>query len=372
MVTSMDRPQTPLVLLGNPPTAEMRQDIAEGRAPRLEHLELAAALQAEVISAADGDAKFKGLVGSLTRRDKLLSASLAAYARRSDFSSIYVTGEDIGLRIAPFLRLNGWRGRLVVVVHACTSALRKAYFRALGPDSFHALICVCEAQRRILVDELGFPPDKVKFCPNWVDTDFFAPESGRTAAQGDYVFSCGRENRDYATLFAAAERLPYAFKVAASGFRHDGGGLGAAPANLALFDQRISFEELRKTYADCRLVVAPLHAVPYAAGVTGVVEAMAMGKAVIATASPGIVDYVEDGVSGRVTPPGDPEALAQAIAELWNDPDRCEAIGRRNRAWVQANASVHGYVQKIAKLMSPQSAAISVPANAAAASSVVC
>src|SRR5205823_537160 len=105
---------------------------------------------------------------------------------------IYVTGEDLGLRLAPLLRLAGWRGRLVVVVHACRSRARKALFRMLGPSAFHALICVCEAQRRILVDELGFPPEKVSVCVNWVDADFYAPLAGQASASGDYVFSCGR------------------------------------------------------------------------------------------------------------------------------------------------------------------------------------
>ena len=348
------RPATrSLVLLGRPPEPGVRTQIAQGLAPRLEHLDLADALGAPVRSAGDAPAR----LGPLAGRDRLLAATLAAAADRRDFDAVYATGEDLGLRLAALMRLTGWKGRLVTVVHSCISSVRKACFRALGPSSFHALICLCEAQRRVLVEELGFPREKVRLCVNWVDADFYAPD-GRPAAAGDYVFSCGRENRDYGALFAAAARLPFPLKVAASGFRADADSLRASPGpGATLYRQRLSFPELKQAYAGSRFVVAPLRPVDYAAGVTGVLEAMAMGKAVITTASPGILDYVRDGVTGRVVPPGDPQALASAMAELWAAPDWCDEAGRRNRAWVRANASIDGYVRTVAELMSPGSAA---------------
>jgi glycosyltransferase involved in cell wall biosynthesis len=47
-----------------------------------------------------------------------------------------------------------------------------------------------------------------------------------------------------------------------------------------------------------------------------IVEAMAAGLPIIATASEGALEIIEDGVSGRLVPTEDPEALAQAINEL--------------------------------------------------------
>ncbi len=54
-------------------------------------------------------------------------------------------------------------------------------------------------------------------------------------------------------------------------------------------------------------------------------EAMASGLTVIASASGGVVDAIEDGVSGVLVPPADAQALASAIARLWRD----EAVRRR-------------------------------------------
>jgi glycosyltransferase involved in cell wall biosynthesis len=41
--------------------------------------------------------------------------------------------------------------------------------------------------------------------------------------------------------------------------------------------------------------------------------------------------YVQDGKTGILVPPGDPEAMAQAIAELLRDPDRRREMGEAGR-----------------------------------------
>lgn len=343
----------PLVLLGKRPGP--REDsgaAARGDAPRPEYVEVARAVDAEIIAFDGPSPGTHPLLRRLFEKDPLLGSSFIALRRRSEFGAIYLTGEDMGLRVAPLLRMGRWDGRVVMVVHACISAKRKLAMRALGHAIFERLVCVCEEQRRILVEEVGFPPDKVSFIHNWVDTDFFSPSAVDGAPERDYAFSCGLENRDYATLRAAAATLPFAFEISAAGFRGQvGPDAGFAAPNVKVHDTKVPYTELRRLYGQARLVVAPLNAVPYAAGVTGVLEAMAMGKAVVASASPGIRDYVEHGVSGLVVPPGDPEALARAVRELWEAPDRCAEMGRRNRAWVQKNAAVERYATRVAELM---------------------
>jgi glycosyltransferase involved in cell wall biosynthesis len=56
------------------------------------------------------------------------------------------------------------------------------------------------------------------------------------------------------------------------------------------------------------------------------IEAMAAGVPVVAVASGGPLEIVEDGVTGLLAPSGEPAALAAAIEELLADPDRCRAI----------------------------------------------
>jgi glycosyltransferase involved in cell wall biosynthesis len=62
-----------------------------------------------------------------------------------------------------------------------------------------------------------------------------------------------------------------------------------------------------------------------------IVEAMAAGLPVVATASEGASEIIEDGVTGKLAPPNDPEALAQAINDLLDDPDECARLGQNAR-----------------------------------------
>lgn len=67
-------------------------------------------------------------------------------------------------------------------------------------------------------------------------------------------------------------------------------------------------------------------------------EAMAHGRAIVATRVGGVPDVVTDGVEGLLIAPSDPDALATALAELVADADRRRTLG----AAAQARASALG------------------------------
>ena len=69
-------------------------------------------------------------------------------------------------------------------------------------------------------------------------------------------------------------------------------------------------------------------------------EAMAMGVAVVATRVGGVPELVEDGASGRLVSPGSPRELAAAIAELAADPEERQRMGAVGRERVLADYSV--------------------------------
>ena len=72
---------------------------------------------------------------------------------------------------------------------------------------------------------------------------------------------------------------------------------------------------------------------------TSVLDAMACGRAVVATRAGGIPESVVDGETGLLVPVRDPAALASAVGRLLRDPDRRRALGEAGRARARARFS---------------------------------
>jgi len=102
--------------------------------------------------------------------------------------------------------------------------------------------------------------------------------------------------------------------------------------------------DLDKIYADLDLVV--MSSLNEGTPVS-LIEAMAAGKAVIATKVGGIPDVVEDGTTGLLVPPKDPKALAGAILRLLNDDDLRRSLGERAGASVYPKYDVSRLVQEM-------------------------
>ena len=109
----------------------------------------------------------------------------------------------------------------------------------------------------------------------------------------------------------------------------------------------LDFVDLRQLYADSLFVVMPLHDVEFQAGITTILEAMAMGKAVVCSRTRGQTDALVDGVTGIYVPPGDPLALRAAIERLLEDPQLASELGRAARAWAVAHADVAVYADRL-------------------------
>lgn len=93
----------------------------------------------------------------------------------------------------------------------------------------------------------------------------------------------------------------------------------------------VSSEALPLQYRQSSLVVLPSVDRSEAFGLV-VLEAMASGKAVIASRLPGVSSVVRDQETGLLVPPNDPAALAKAIVHMLVNPSLCRGYGERGRA----------------------------------------
>ena len=73
-------------------------------------------------------------------------------------------------------------------------------------------------------------------------------------------------------------------------------------------------------------------------------EAMAFGLPVVASNTSALPEVVEDGVTGLLVPPGDPDALARAVIRLLGDPDLRRRLGEAGRKRVMERFGVERIV----------------------------
>jgi glycosyltransferase involved in cell wall biosynthesis len=103
-------------------------------------------------------------------------------------------------------------------------------------------------------------------------------------------------------------------------------------------------QNLAMTYAMSDIVVVPsIWAEPFG---LAALEGMSCGTAVIASEIGGLTDFVEDGKTGILVPPGDSEALASKIDELLNDEEYRLKLGATARKVVLQNYSYSQIVNK--------------------------
>lgn len=82
-----------------------------------------------------------------------------------------------------------------------------------------------------------------------------------------------------------------------------------------------------------------------------VVEAMALGKAVVAAAAGGPLEVVRDGLNGRLCPVGDPAALAAIIGELLADPELRARLGYQARKAVEVRFGAQRLARDVADVL---------------------
>ena len=113
------------------------------------------------------------------------------------------------------------------------------------------------------------------------------------------------------------------------------------------FAGEVPDEDLPGCYHAADIFVLPANARAEAFGIV-LLEAMASGLPCITTeVGTGTSWVVQDGVTGLVVPPRDPQALAGAIQALLDDPQRRAAMGHAARARVEAEFTLERMIARV-------------------------
>jgi len=328
--------------------------IDRGERPRPDYVAMAAAMDAELLDVTAARRR-GGRVGRLFERigGPALFLAWVCFRERARYDAILTDGEQVGLPLAAMCRLTLRRPFAhVMIVHILSVPKKRLLYQTLRLGRFiDTMVVYSSAQRRFVVDQLGFPSDRVLLTPFTVDTGFFSAERVE-ARHGSrpMICSAGLEFRDYPTLMEAVRNVDARVVIAAASpwsTRPDSTDGVVVPANVEIC--RLGFVDLRQLYADADFVVMPLQDIDFQAGVTTILEAMAMEKPVVCSRTRGQTDIIVAGVNGVYVEPGDRRALREAIEALLADPGRIDCLGRAARNFVVRECDVSVYAGRVAE-----------------------
>lgn len=206
------------------------------------------------------------------------------------------------------------------------------------------IIAVSQAVAATLEGQGIFDSDKIVTIPNGINIERFAETAKHRTRPLDHdndatkliVGMVGhlapiKGQRDYvrAAAIVAAERLDVDFVIVGEDKARTGEHRSAIESLIAelKLKKRIQLlgwlDDVRGVLGSLDLFVSPSRAEPF--GLV-IVEAMASGVPVVATMSEGAREIIEDGVTGRLVPLEDPDALAKAVKELLADPSERQRL----------------------------------------------
>jgi glycosyltransferase involved in cell wall biosynthesis len=325
------------------------REVAANTHPTMDYFALRSRLDADLAdySAMDADSHPLVRAARLLGRDAALAVHGFLRARRYDV--LFSNGENISIPLAVLLKGLRRRPAHVLIGHRLSARKKRLLLRMLHPQ-MDAIFVYAQTQKTYAQDALGIPPAKLHLIAFHADSRFFHPMPDVKVARR--ISSAGLELRDYPTLLEAVRDLDVDVRLAAASpwsKRKNETENRELPTNVSA--RGYGYGELRELYATSQFVVVPLYDTDFQAGVTTMLEAMAMGKAVIVSRTRGQRDVIQDGVNGIYVPPGDAAALRRAITDLLAAPERAAQLGANARRTIESHMSLDLWVNRIADVV---------------------
>ncbi|MEM7011280.1 MAG: glycosyltransferase family 4 protein [Verrucomicrobiota bacterium] len=338
------------------------EDIAHGEKPRTDYIEMGKAFGADLIDYKTAAAQ-TGLIGKLLQKvaGNNMMLAWACFRQRKNYATIFTDGEQIGLPYALLLRLLGWisgqRPAHLMITHLISTRSKMMLTSMFGLQKYiDRFLVYSTRQQEIICQTWSLPKSRAPFTPFMVDQLFFSTEEaedqpelpGITDTDIPYICSVGLEFRDYPTLMEAVEGLDIHIVIAAGSpwsKREDQTKSADIPQNVTV--QRFTQKELRKLYHESQFVVMPLLENDFQAGITAILEAMALAKAIICTETRGQIDVIQEGKTGMYVPPHNPRALRDAIETLLNNSQLAEKMGQAGRQIIEDEMNLDQYTIRL-------------------------
>jgi len=252
--------------------------------------------------------------------------ALTLWQRAGDFDVVVTLGDRTSLLYGLLCWITGRHSRQImseIFIDTPRPAnpcwlLKRWFYRRIA-HRCTGILTNCSAEIPAIASRFRIGTDKLRYVP--LHTTIAEPRMSER--NEGYVLAAGRTLRDYATLLQAAPSIPAPIVILCG--RDDLIGT-TLPANVTVIRDAPRTEYLDRLDR-CSVVVIPLLPTERATGQIVLLEAMALGKPIVATRAPGILDHVHDGENGVLVEPGNAEKLAEEVLRLISQPDRAQQLG---------------------------------------------
>lgn len=244
----------------------------------------------------------------------------------------------------------------IFTIGNCTPGKRQQLAR-LTLRSIDRFIVPSRQERQIYSQYLNLPIDRFEFIP------YHIPEieiKYQEETEKPFITALGSAHRDYALLFKAAANLDIPTIVATGQAAVEG---LAVPSNVQL-PFGISRDECFRLSQQARINVLPM--VPRQdapAGIVTVVEAMRMGRPIIASRCNGVEDYITHGKTGWLVEPNNLTELQAAIALLWENEALRTELGQAAKQYAQEHLSDEAGATALGRILDDVAQAYRQPAS---------
>jgi glycosyltransferase involved in cell wall biosynthesis len=215
-------------------------------------------------------------------------------------------------------------------------------------------VCVSKDSARLTVEH-GIPANKVRTIWNGIDLSRFdvCPPTPRGPVVAVARLSPEKDMPTLLRAAALAVREEPEFRVQIAGDGVCLGDLRQLAQEIHLGGQVDFLGQVRDVPA--LLARSSLFVLPsLSEGVSlTLLEAMARGRAVVATEVGGNPEVVIPGETGVLVPTRQPDQLARAMLSLWRDPERCRAMGLAGRRRVEQHFDIRQMVAAYEALYRP-------------------
>lgn len=301
--------------------------------------------------------KFLNKIGQRLRLGNYLDQQIRILFRLFHYDLVYSACGENTFFLSLLRSLGVFRKPVVVILHFQLEQSRRSRIFVKGHDK---LLCLNNIIKEQIENNFDIGEGKLELLEWAIEVPFYEREVENAGDQPKFILSAGKTQRDYNTLAKAFSEIDYPLHIYCSG--ESAPEIPKTTTNITVqykhqeYVTSLSFQELIAEYKKAYVVAIPLSIAPEIAdlvgpiGLTSLLEAMVMRKAVVMTRNKHInIDIEKEGI-GIWIEPGDVKGWQEAMSYLLAHPQETLEMGNRGYHLCKSKYDLENFSSNLARI----------------------